>query len=220
MASLTRWKWVSWTLRVGDGQGGLACCDSWGHKESDTTEQLIWSDLIWLYYFPKISFWSFNIMTHFLYPPKPWVVVVVVQSLNCIQLYVTQWTAVFQAFLSITISQSLLKLMSIMSMPSNHPLWPPSPPSFSLFQHQGLFQWVSSLYQLAKVLELRLQHHSFQWIVRVYFLKDWLVTSCCPGDSQESSAAPQCKSISSSLWSNSTSLWFTTIWKHSKAPGI
>ena len=28
-------------------QGGLACCDSWGHKESDTIEQLIWSDLIW-----------------------------------------------------------------------------------------------------------------------------------------------------------------------------
>ena len=29
-----------WTPGVGDGQGGLACCDSWGHKESDTTEQL------------------------------------------------------------------------------------------------------------------------------------------------------------------------------------
>ena len=34
------------TPGVGDGQGGLACCDSWGHKESDTTEQLIWSDLM------------------------------------------------------------------------------------------------------------------------------------------------------------------------------
>ena len=33
-----------WTPGVGDGQGGLACCDSWGHKESDTTEWLIWSD--------------------------------------------------------------------------------------------------------------------------------------------------------------------------------
>ena len=31
---------------LGDGQGGLACCDSWGRKESDTTEWLIWSDLI------------------------------------------------------------------------------------------------------------------------------------------------------------------------------
>ena len=37
-----------WTPGVGDGQGGLACCDSWAHKESDTTERLIWSDLIWL----------------------------------------------------------------------------------------------------------------------------------------------------------------------------
>ena len=35
-----------WTPGVGDGQGGLACCDSWGSKESDTTERLIWSDLI------------------------------------------------------------------------------------------------------------------------------------------------------------------------------
>ena len=33
-----------WTPGVGDGQGGLACCDSWGHKESDTTERLIWSE--------------------------------------------------------------------------------------------------------------------------------------------------------------------------------
>ena len=35
-----------WTLGVGDGQGGLACCDSWGRKESDMTERLIWSDLM------------------------------------------------------------------------------------------------------------------------------------------------------------------------------
>ena len=36
-----------WTPGVGDGQGGLACCGSWGRKESDTTERLIWSDIIW-----------------------------------------------------------------------------------------------------------------------------------------------------------------------------
>ena len=35
-----------WTPGVGDGQGGLECCDSWGCKESDTTERLTWSDLI------------------------------------------------------------------------------------------------------------------------------------------------------------------------------
>ena len=33
-----------WTPRVGDGQGGLACCDSWGRKELDTTEQLNWTE--------------------------------------------------------------------------------------------------------------------------------------------------------------------------------
>ena len=33
-----------WTLGVGDGQGGLVCCSPWGHKESDTTEQLNWTD--------------------------------------------------------------------------------------------------------------------------------------------------------------------------------
>ena len=34
-----------WTLGVGDGQGGLVCCDSWGRKESDTTDRLNWTDL-------------------------------------------------------------------------------------------------------------------------------------------------------------------------------
>ena len=38
-------RWVSVNSGVGDGQGGLACYDSWGRKESDTTERLIWSDL-------------------------------------------------------------------------------------------------------------------------------------------------------------------------------
>ena len=35
-----------WILGVGDGQGGLACCSSWGHKESDMTERLNWTELI------------------------------------------------------------------------------------------------------------------------------------------------------------------------------
>ena len=54
--------------------------------------------------------------------------IVVVQSLSCVRLFVTPWTAACQASLSFTISQSLLKLMSIESvMPPNHPLSPPSP---------------------------------------------------------------------------------------------
>ena len=60
-------------------------------------------------------------------------------------------------------SQSLLKLMSIKSvMASNHLiLSSSSPPALNLFQHQGLLQRVTSLHQMAKVLEFQLQHQSF-----------------------------------------------------------
>ena len=47
----------------------------------------------------------------------------------------------------------------------SHPPSSPSPPAFNLSQHQGLFQWVSSSHQVAKVLEFQLQHQSFQWLV-------------------------------------------------------
>ena len=64
------------------------------------------------------------------------------QLLSRVQFFVTPWTSAHQASLSITNSQSLLKLMSTESvMPSNHLiLSPPSPPAFSLSQHQGLLQ--------------------------------------------------------------------------------
>ena len=51
----------------------------------------------------------------------------------------------------------------------SHPLSSPSP-AFSLSQHQGLFKWISSSYQVAKVLEFRLQHQSLQWIFRTDLL--------------------------------------------------
>ena len=80
----------------------------------------------------------------------------------------------------------------------SHPLSSPSPPTFSLSQDQGLFKWVSSSYQVAKVLEFQLQHQSFQWIFRTDFLQDVLVGSpCSPRDSQESSPTPQFESINS-----------------------
>ena len=76
----------------------------------------------------------------------------------------TPWTAPCQASLSITTSRSLPKLLSIESvMPSNHLiLSSPSPPAPNPSQHQGLFKWVSSSHQMAKVLEFQLQHQSFQ----------------------------------------------------------
>ena len=71
------------------------------------------------------------------------------------QLFATLWTAACQTFLSIINCWSLLKLISIKSvMPSNHLILchPLLLPAFNLSQHQGLFKWVSSLHQMAKVL--------------------------------------------------------------------
>ena len=59
----------------------------------------------------------------------------------------------------------------------SHPLSSPSPPAFILSQHQGLFQWVRSLHQVAKVLEFQLQHQSSQWTPRTELLSDGLVGS-------------------------------------------
>ena len=92
-------------------------------------------------------------------------------SLSHVQLFATPWTTACQASLSITNSQSLPKPMSIESvMPSNHLLSSPSPPALNLSQHQGLFQWVSSSHQVAKVLEFQLHHQSFQWTPRTDLL--------------------------------------------------
>ena len=80
----------------------------------------------------------------------------------------------------------------------SHPLLPPSPPAFSLSQHQALFQWVSSSHQMAKVFELQLQHQSFQGIFRVDFLQVWVVWfPCYPRDSQESSPTSQFECVNS-----------------------
>ena len=96
-----------------------------------------------------------------------------------------------------------------------HPLLPPSPPALNLSQHQGLSQWVSSSHQVASVLAF--QHQSFQWIFRVDFFQGWLVWSpCCPRGSQESSPAPQFKSMNSltlSLLYGPTLISVQNFWK-------
>ena len=53
----------------------------------------------------------------------------------------------------------------------SHPLSSPSPPAFNLSQHQGLFKWVGSSHQVAKVLEFQLQHQSFQSVQSN--IQDW-----------------------------------------------
>ena len=90
----------------------------------------------------------------------------------------------------------------------------PSPPALSLPQHQGLFKRVSSSHQIAKV-EFQLQHHSLQWRFRTDFLKDWLAGSpCSPGDSPESSLAPQSRSVHSSALSFLYSPAVTSVHDH------
>ena len=57
----------------------------------------------------------------------------------------------------------------------SHPLLPPSPPTFNLSQHQGLFKWVSSLHQVAEVVDFQLQHQSFnEHLGLISFRMDWL----------------------------------------------
>ena len=78
-----------------------------------------------------------------------------------------------------------------------YPLSSPST-AFNLSQHQGLFQWVSSSHQVAKVLEFQFQHQSFPWTPRTDLFYNGLVGSpCSPRDSQESSPTSQFKSINS-----------------------
>ena len=91
-------------------------------------------------------------------------------------LFETPWTAAHQPSLCFTISQSLLKFMSIeWMMLSNHlilcrPL---------LLCLQSFLAWVGSSHQVAKVLERQVQHQSSHWLFRVDFLPDWLAWSPC-----------------------------------------
>ena len=95
-----------------------------------------------------------------------------VQSLSHVRLFATTWTAARQASLSITnpqFTQTHIYWVGDAILPS-HPLPSPSPPASNLSQHQGLFQWVNSSHEVAKVLEYQLQHQSFQWIPRTDLL--------------------------------------------------
>ena len=96
--------------------------------------------------------------------------IVVVQSLSCVRLFETPWTAAHQASLFFTVSHSLLKCMSIeLVMLSNHLiLCHPFLLCLLSFPASDLFRWISSSHQIAKVSELQLQPQSFQWIFRVW----------------------------------------------------
>ena len=121
-----------------------------------------------------------------------------VQLLSLVWLFVTPWTAVRQASLSITNSQSLLKLMSIKSLMAIQP----SHPLLSLLLLPSIFPSITVIFNESvlcirwpKYWHFQLQHQSFLWIFRTDFLQNGLVGSpCSPRDSQESSPTPQFKS--------------------------
>ena len=110
--------------------------------------------LVYLYFIWQVPFLSSCPVSVLRHRPPPQKFVVVIQSLSCIGLFVTPWTAARQASRSFTISQSLLKLMSIESvMLSNHLILCPLQ-SFlsSIFPSSRVFLNVSS--HQVKVLEL------------------------------------------------------------------
>ena len=98
------------------------------------------------------------------------IVVVGFQLLSCVWLFATPWTAALPCpSLSPWVWSNACPLnwwcyLSISSFAA------PFSFTFSLFQHQSIFQWVISSHQVADVLERQLQHQSFQWIFRVDFL--------------------------------------------------
>ena len=113
---------------------------------------------VYLYFIWQVPFLSSCPVRVLGHRPPPQKFVVVIRSLSCVGLFVTPWTAAGQVSLSFTISQSLLKLMSIESvMLSNHLIFYPLQsflpsifPSFRVFPNE-------SSHQVAKVLELQLQ---------------------------------------------------------------
>ena len=100
------------------------------------------------------------------------ILVIVLQLLCRVRLFVTPWTAACQLpcpSLSPWVCSNSC-LLSQWCIQSSHPLSPTSPLALNHSQYQGLFQRVGPSHQVAKVLELQLQHRSFQWIFRVDFL--------------------------------------------------
>ena len=132
-------------------------------------------------------------------------IIVVIQSLSSVWLFVTPWTAACQASLSFTVSWSLLKLMSLESV---------MPPNLLVLCHPLLL--LSSVFLSIRVFSSESALHirwpeywSFNFSISpsnkysglISFRIDQVWPSCCPRDCQESSPAPQFKSINSSVLS-------------------
>ena len=103
-------------LAVGDGQGSLACCSPWGHKELDMTEQLNWTEpsrplmnVCWkdeyILQFVHVTFWL-EFRSSWLHSPDGWVFITShACMLSHVRVFVTPWTVALQAPLSLGFSR-------------------------------------------------------------------------------------------------------------------
>ena len=171
------WK-SEWTPGVGDGQGGLECCYSWGHKDSDMTERLNWTELIYLtgriklFLWLSIEIWQsvhqqeflpwFWLESHCITRPFLGKKTISVQFSSVAQSCPTLCDPMNRSTPGLPVhhelpvfTQSRVHWVSDAIQPS-HPLSSPSSPAPNSSQHQSLFQWVNSSHEMAKVLEFQL----------------------------------------------------------------
>ena len=163
----TQWTWVWENSRR---QGRLACCSPWSCIVRNNNDWTTKESPLWEKKKNRIPLPGSRVLGH---PAGLWSLTSV-QSLSCVWLFVTPWTAAHQPSLSITNSKFELAQTHVHpvvdDIQPSYPLSSPSPPAFNLSQHQGLFQAVSSSYQVGKVLEFQFQHRSIQWTFRTNFL--------------------------------------------------
>ena len=138
------------------GQKSLVGYTPWGHKESDTMERLSTAQHPYLHMF-FLLFRSVQFSSVAQSCPTP------CDPMN----HSTPGLPIHHQLPEFT--QTHVHRVSDAIQPS-YPLSSPSPPAPNPSQHQGLFQWVSSSYQVAQVLEFQVQHQSFQWTPRTDFL--------------------------------------------------
>ena len=140
----------------------------------------LWWNIIWNIIWPRKIYWIWRFLPY----PKFLDAVILNKLDQTSESWAAKGVQSFSVWLCISVDCSMPGFPVLHHLPEfaqihvhwisdaiqpSHPL-PPLSLAFSLSQHQGLFQWVSSSHQVAKVLERHLQHQSFQWIFGVYFL--------------------------------------------------
>ena len=132
------------------------------HQKYSTRSLISFNNTYFSEFWPLLLIFFYNYLKKFLFQLKNFLMeflggFVVVQLLSHVQLFANlPWPSPSPG------AQTHVHWVSN-AIQTSHPLSSPSPPAFNIPQHQDLFQWIDSSYQVAKVLELQLQHQAFQW---------------------------------------------------------